>query len=356
MSRTLAEDLRARIEAVSYDSVAVDLVRFRDSANDDRVAPLVRELTVTPFDDRREVLSHGDLPEDTVRVFAERRTLTAHRTNSLGLALEALDARMVLPPWEFEIWRRSALYSLFVASELGAQFETVLSSAMEIGGEGLVSIMGDVIENLVRVGDLSDVGRIEVETSYGIGVLRTEMPRPDRTWFFGRAPTLMKPKSSTYVSETNLADSAVRIADAFETRAGLTAHDLMITELPGNVIGGTEFTEDVEVFACLTFNVFDEGAGTDVLECYVAELVDDAIVSDLVEAINDAEPGEVSRAAVGAGRQLAVMIEVPVYDFSDDAMSDDDAELEAGGSDLMDLEPYVERASVALSHSESDTN
>jgi hypothetical protein len=321
-----ANEIRGELEESAYDDAGFDLVRFRSDAHDERLRALIEDLAALPADERRAALPFGELADQVVHCYAERRTLASLRDHGLGEALEGWLARLVRPAHEFERWRHDLLYTGFVARRAGALDDSLMSVAARVGPDELVRHVADVVSNLDRIADLDDVGKVTVTTRYGLGVLNVEITHSDRMRGLGRAPSLIKSNLMRFEPKDNLADVAAAVADSLESSHQVVVGTMTVTALPDTALAGLGDVIDEHCTACVSMVAYDADGGADGFACYVAELDDDEVTEAVIEAVNELSDAELPLRAVGQGTFAVVLVATPSFD--EDEVSVDLAEFD----------------------------
>ena len=199
---------------------------------------------------------------------------------------------------------------------LEGEVDDAVARAAIIGGDDLVRIVQNALDDLSRVTDLSDVGRVPVTTTHGMGMLELQLWNPPRHdgWLRG-APTLTKALRVGFDVETNVPDAAVRIADAIDDGTPYVVYGPYVSVLPDTILATTANDEPLRSSGCLVLNIFDEAnTNKDVMECYVAELESDSVVAAAVAAINSPSMETVTQRATALGRQIVIWVPTPDFD------------------------------------------
>jgi hypothetical protein len=309
-------DLSERLAAVDYDGPAGDLVRFKSDPTDDAVGRLVDEIVTIDEEDRRLVIPNDSDQELVLDLYAERRTLAALRDHSLGLALAAWDARIVRPTWDYEDWRRDALYSAFVATQCGAMATALSQRAATVGGDDLVVHVDDVMSGLGRVGSLRDVGRVRVDSGHGVGVLELEIPRAGTYAYSVRGTGTLRTgaRRPGFDPITNLAGAAVDVADDIETALGQSVVSFAASILPDTIILDPDDGEAPAEIACLLLSIVDPTTSDESVLCYVAEFDSDDGLGAIADEVNGEEQADIPRSAVVVGSRLGLVVAAPTFD------------------------------------------
>ncbi len=326
-----------RLESLAYSPRDRDLLRFVDSELDDRVRQCVAQLATVGPEVLATVIERDSLAADTVALFAERQTLRALRSGSMGAAMDAFQGRLVAARDPFEQWRQGVLFSCFAATSLGALDDSLQNVAAGFQDESLENIVADVLDNLTRVHTLRDVGRVEVHSHYGLGVLHVQLVKPERLsgglFMYPAAPILVRSADQKFDSDSELAELAIAISDSIELQPSLKVGAVQISEFPGDVLITAGLREHVAARTCLAMIVDDESAQRSVFQCFVAEMLESDAVDAVLDAIDSSAGADGYFGASGVGRFLVLLFDLPDFDadfgeFESDEGSDDDVDTE----------------------------
>jgi hypothetical protein len=352
------DDLALRISSLEYSERESDLLRYVDCNKDEELRTYVTRLTELSSDERSRVVEPESLVNETLTMYSGRRTLLALRTGSLASALEAFEARLVLSKVLFESWRRGALYSAYVATTLGALPDTLASLTAKLGDDELNEVVADIIDNLSRISSLRDVGRIEIRSHYGLGVLGVKQVRPDRSpsgpFMYPAAPVLVRSADQRFDADTSLALVTIAVADSIDQLSGTSVGLIQISEFPGEALIEMGLREHVGASACLSMTVLDNASGRETFQCSVADMEHSAAVDTVLDVVTNGAGSDSYICASGVGHYLVLLFEQP--DFGDGAQFDDAEELvetnefnDSAGPQLANGAALVERIELALS-------
>jgi hypothetical protein len=309
--------LVARLAGLSYADVDDDFVRFRDSAIDDGVKSLVSAVATASESERD--LFRGALEGegvDTLRLYAERRTVQARRRSSMNLVDDAIEAFALLPtpadvPWD--TWLKAAL---FIARSLGRELEPVAQRFGELSTLDCAQRFDVAFEAMSRVESLDQCFIAEVTTSYGTGLIETIVHRDTKsTGAFYSAPR-QADDIVPYAPVTNLAQLAASLADAFDATGNL--HTGAIGQ---DQLAGMSFSQQVpggflETAGCLSF--YAERPGDDrSFKVFVAELPEDSDAESLAEGAESDD-----QAVVYDDSRLILLLAPPNFEDDEDTAFD----------------------------------
>jgi hypothetical protein len=291
---------------------AGDFVRFRNTTEDDDVSGIMRSLSaegVGAFDEFRRGLSSDGV--DTLRLWAMRRTLHAHRQSSLGLTHEALDGYALLPavgdvPWDS--WLKA---TLFVARGLGGDPEFIRQRFDEVAREDAARRFDVALDAMNRVDDLSQCHMAQVRTNYGVGFIEQQVFRGTPTISFLGAPRQGDNQIGFHPS-TNLAQLGASLADAMDHSGQVTTGPLGQDQLIASALSLTVPGSYVETTGCLSF-VVDARASAPSFTAFVAELPPESDVAELAAAASTTN----DQVAVFDDVRLVVLSPQPSFEDDD---------------------------------------
>ena len=304
-----------RLDDLFYDLRDFDLLRYRDCDTDAQMREMVATLKTWSASQRTEVFETSSEAQHLFETYGERATLAALRSSSLAGALDAFDARLVTPRIDFERWRRDALFTAYVAMSLGAMEQSLTAPAEMLGEAILIEIVQGVVDNVSRVEQILDVGRLDVTTHYGRGIISSEMvrhaPSSGILSIYPTAPILTKSADQHSETQAAVAVIAVGLADELETAPAVLAHSIGFSDFPDDALHHAGLRFSIDVSTCLSIMLFSEDSQQDVVELFVAELASDAQVSEIVDLVAEMDDEESFVAATGAGSYIAMLFAVP---------------------------------------------
>lgn len=341
---------------VSYELIDFDLVRFTPSSIDTTIANRVTQFSVMSDRDRDD--ARRDLDSDDVvllMTYARRRALTAWRSKSLSIALEAIDANCVFrvaPDIERD---RTLKLALFVARLLGIEDETLRERCHSFATDKVAREFDQALEQMDRVDTVDQIGYVVVETTHGQGLLELPGVQPQsevrRLGIYG-APILHS-NVATYGPNSNLAALAAHVADAVELGGRWRASPLTVATLASEWFNYVTINSVLATTGCLSFSLGRPDNEFDEVEIWLAELTDD----DDAEAIaNDPDidvGSDVHRLVLAANQRLAVISTIPsfdaaAYELEAEHGDDDGDSLDQDGYPSVDLSEFATIINEAL--------
>jgi hypothetical protein len=328
-----------------YDDHDDDLVRFRDNPIDDRLSVTGRSLFDALEERRDEVRSTLDDEEhDLLLLFARRRVVSARRSGSLRAITDALDAYALLPhensvPWES--WFKA---TLFIGRDAGLDLDDAHQRFVDGASEPTAQRADVAFDALARIDSLAQCHVIEVNTTYGPGLIETTVVRDQnqRSWggLTGQPVTLGQYQVE-YAPTTNLAQLTVSIADALDASGLVTCTSIRQDQLVGATFDLVTSGSYLESLGCLSF--FADGVDDQptfavvVAEVGSEEHFDvhyDAL--DLAEELAVAADDIEDQSALAHGPCVIVLSALPSFD-------------ETASDDVIDLARFLEVTRTALS-------
>ncbi len=311
---------RSRLDDVTYDLAAGDFVRYRPDDRDDTVAGIVRTVAAEGWAGCNEFRAGLSVEStETLRLFAERRTLLGRRQSSMSPLYEALDAFALLPTPEDVPWDSWVKACLFVARSNGGDPDMIDRRFDDVADEDLVARWRVALESMNRVEELAQCRMAEVTTTFGVGFVEL-LAFADRPGRGSRAPFLAKSPPS-YAPGSNLAQLAVTLADSLDATGNVTTSPIVQDQLAASLFAMSASGSYLDAAGCLGFEAMGrDGAAT--FQVYVAELPEDADVADLADAaasVND-------QSALYDGQRLIVLSPQPTFEDLEDFDEDEDEE------------------------------
>lgn len=323
---------------LTYDARDDDLVRFRENPLDDTVSLSVRSL-IDSLDRHREEARRrlDEADRDVLAVFARRRVLHARRTNSARAISDALDAYALLPqeydvPWES--WVKAAL---FLGRDAGLNLDDAEQRFLARAAAPSARRARVAFDALSRITSLAQCHVIEVDTSYGPGLIETTVVRDQGVASWGGItgqPVSLGQFQVTYDPTTNLAQVAASIADALEASGRVTCSSIRQDQLVGATFDLVTPGSYIDSLGCLIFFA-DATPGEPGFSVTVAEVasrehddgrIDAALVSgELAGAAAALE----EQSALASGPLLVIVSALPSFD-------------ENPGNEPVDLAPFLE--------------
>ena len=302
-----------------------DLARFVESPLDERMSNIVRSIADSTTEHRqglREELTEID--NDLLLLFAQRRLVTSLRSRMPRGASDALDAYSLLGqnvvPWE--TWMKA---SLWIARDLGGDLDSLQQRFHDTAEENTWKRGEIAFDALTRIEDLSDCHLIEVNTSYGRGLVQKTVVRDaaDHTWGGITAIGVSLGEFQVdYCPATNIAQLAVCFADALEETSGVDCSSIRQDQLVAAMFDLVTAGSYVDSLGCLSFFVNVEPAGPH-FSLTVGEVAaehygdTDFPATDLARELADAADAVPDQNALALGPCVVVLSALP--DFSDDA-------------------------------------
>ncbi len=305
----MSDDPRLRPLAGSFGSTTLggdDLVRFRPDNGDDQFSALVQSAEL--YDDvarrdLRTLLKSG--ATYNLHLFAKRRIVLGQRTSNVSYFHQALSALSLLPTVDDIPWKTWFVAALLLGGY--ANDPDVLSlfeGASTAGG----TICQSIQKSLRAGGSLAQCHLVEVETTYGKGMIELPIPVdvPSSGWL--NAPLIEKDDAS-YAPTFNLAQMAVDIADAIDGVANTRTSAIGYSPLAvaGAFIGSSGCLRS---YATSTLSSFD---------IYAADLKAESDAKRVVSQLTES-------GGVGASRATAVIVLLEQPSFDDNSVSSFDAE------------------------------
>ncbi|MGC2486700.1 MAG: hypothetical protein WA359_10710 [Acidimicrobiales bacterium] len=305
----MSDDPTLRPLASSLASATVggdDLVRFRPDVGDDQFSALVHGAEL--YDDvaRRDLrtLLKSDATYN-LHLFAKRRVALGQRTSNVSYFHQALSALSLLPTVDDIPWK-----TWFVAALLLGEYANdpdvvrLFEGASTAGG----TICQSIQKSLRAGGSLAQCHLVEVETTYGKGMIELPVPVdvPSGGWL--SAPLIEK-DDATYAPTFNLAQMALDIADAIDGLANTRTSAIEYSPL---AVAGAFISSSgcLRSFATSTTGSFD---------IYAADLKSESDAKTLVSQVTE-------NGGAGASRATAVIVLLEQPSFDDDSVSSFDAE------------------------------
>lgn len=323
---------------LTYDARDDDLVRFRESSLDDTVSLTVRSL-IDSLDQHREEARHrlSESERDTLAVFARRRVLHARHTRSPRAIGDALDAYALLPqeydvPWES--WFKAALV---LGRDSGMNLDDAARRFLTLAAAPSARRARVAFDAVSRITSLAQCHVIEVDTTYGPGLIETTVVRDQGVASWGGItgqPVSLGQFQVAYDPTTNLAQMAVTIADALDASGRVTCSSIRQDQLVGATFDLVTPGSYLDSLGCLNFFA-DTAPGEPGFSVTVAEVaaeehddgtIDAALVSaELANAANALE----EQSAFASGPCIVVVSVLPSFD-------------EISGDESVDLTPFLE--------------
>lgn len=321
-----SQQIQSQLDDVNYEMRDYDLLRYLDSDVDEAMRGVVETLKSMSPAQRAAVVTQDSDVGYMLQVYGERRTLYALRQNSLTTALEAFDARLVSSRSSFELWRRDTLFSAYVAMSLGALAESLLSASARLAHTDRDEAIANIVDNVERIDDLNDVGRLGVSTHYGLGILDIQIERHEPLRgilsVYPTSPILTKSKEQFIDSHVPLAKIAVALADEVETISGVLAHDIRLYEFPVDAMRNAGLRMDVDVTTCMSLMLFNIDSAQDDFEVFVAELADETQVTELIDWVSQSTEASEFIAVCGSEAFIALLFAVPDLGMASDEALD----------------------------------
>jgi len=328
-----------------YDDHDDDLVRFRESSIDEKFSATVRSLFDALDDRREEVRSELDDEEcDLLLLFARRRAVSARRGGSLRSISDALDAYALLPEENTVPWESWFKATLFIGRDLGLDLDDAHQRFVGGAAEQTAQRADVAFDALARIESLVQCHVIEVDTSYGVGLIETTMVRDQNSRSWGGLtgqPVTLGQYQVEFAPTTNLAQTTVTIADALDASGLVTCTSIRQDQLVGATFNLVTSGSYLESLGCLGF--FADGVDDQpTFAVVVAEVGSedhfdvhyDAL--DLAQELADAADEIEDQSALAQGPCVIVLSVLPSFD-------------ETASDDAIDLANFLELTRTALS-------
>lgn len=337
-----------------YEERDLDLVRFRASLTDDKISMVVARSSVASDDELRRMREEMDADDvGLLDIFALRRSVAAWRSGSMGLSLDALDA-VVLPPGASRSVNHDFRFVLYVALVVGVSEADIDARVGKTTRNARTAIERD-LDSLQRATDVSQLGFVEVHSSYGLGVLRLSrtQSQTDPQWLEGAsiihsgAPIVHSPIDEAAPS-VNLASLVVDIADAVDASGVLTG-PIDVASLAARWFSEAPSASFVPTHGCLSFTV-TTGENDGYVDVFVAELPTDIDPAELAQLATSNDLLDERVEATSRGAVIVLVCPAPfgvgeidgLENFEDDTESDhdDDATNESLSADGRSDSPH----------------
>jgi hypothetical protein len=324
-----------RLAGISYPDVDEDFVRFRDDPLDDAVKSVVASVVAAEESERdrfRTALSSEGI--ETLRLYAQRRTIQARRRSSMNLVDDAMDAFALIPsstdvPWD--TWLKAGL---FVARSLGRDIESIAQHFGELSTMDSAQRFDVAFEAMSRVESLGQCFIAEVMTNYGTGFIETIVHRDTQaTGSFFSAPR-QADDIVPYDPITNLAQLTASLADAYDETGHLHTGAIAQDQLAGMSFSQQVSGAFLETTGCLSFYA-DAPSDDQSFKVFVSELPEGTDVEALALG---AERDD--QAVCFDDTRLILLLAPPNFD------SDDDVAFDFGGS--LDIARQLLRTSTPV--------
>jgi hypothetical protein len=299
---------QGRLEAIHYDNQAGDFVRFRDDPTDDTVRTIINGVVAGGESDENLLRKlHSEESTDTLRLFAMRATLQARRRGSFNLIDDAMAGFALLPsiadvPWDS--WIKAAL---FVARSLGRDVYSVGERFSDVASEDAVARFEIALESMNRVEALEQCRMSEVTTTHGVGYVETLVFRDKSSYSF-YTPPRVGDDIIVFHPVTNLAQLAVTLADAMDTKGDVVTGPITQDQLAGTLCSMKVAGSYLATTGCLSF-VVDSTEGEGSFTVFVAEFPDGTPIEVLVEGAQLDD-----QLVVANGQRLILFVAQPSFD------------------------------------------
>ena len=328
-----------------YESRDDDLVRFLNNPIDDSLSNTVRSIFDSLDNHREDVrIALGETDDDTLLVFARRRLVSARHTGSTRAINDALDAYALLAresdvPWES--WFKA---TLFVGRQLGLDLKLLHDRFTEGASARSAQRASVAFDAMTRIEELSQCHVIEVSTTYGVGLVETTVVRDQSGQSWGGitgSPVSLGQYQVGYAPSTNLAQFAVKIADALDASQRVRCSSIRQDQLIATMFDLVTSGSYVDSLGCLSFfaDALESGPHFAVTVAEVASEDYDEVyydADDLALELAEAADSIEEQSALSVGPCVVVLSALP--DFSDDASPEP--------VDLSDFLDVVRRAST----------
>lgn len=335
------EDLVQMLDDLEYRVRDLDLVRFVESEVDERVRVAITHIAILSSVDRHEVLSRVE--PTLFSDFAKRRCVLARRTSRSLYALEAVAGCLVAPVRNPLSWRRDLTYALMVLVRLGGDVETARHEVERMSDEQLEDVFDEIAASLERVAAPESIGRLEVRTSFGEGLIVMDQPGHETdsvpSWIqagldnsgrilpgvspvFGEGVLGIGPSldAQDHVDVRDLdavVDAAARLSDGFEANDLGECCQMEIIQVPETLLVGLEAGASRRIGRAahvLVSDIPDADDGHEAMdegfEFFVMAL--DSEDADLViDAVDASVDGDDALVAIGANGLLVLIAAMP---------------------------------------------
>ena len=284
-----------------------DLVRYREDIGDDEASAIVRSVAGMDDTDRDEFRARESAEmAATLGLFAKRRVVKARKQSSLELVHDAIIAYALIAhvadvPWQ--TWLRAALV---LAAPLGEDPDEVvdLFAGSPSPARSRAKAVVDAVE---RTNDLSDCHLVEVTTTYGLGILELPIAKDVATFALRGAP-LIDHNLAEYRPTSNLAQTAVHLADAFDATPSIHTGAITFSQLASQYFSLVVSGSWLPAVGCLRFSATTIAGST--FDVFVAEMSEDFDMDGMEEyAATDDGQG-----AFVEGRRLVLISPEPNFD------------------------------------------
>jgi hypothetical protein len=313
-NHSFPSSLSMRLANLSYEDSAHEFVRFHDDPNDELVASVVRAVTLESEVERENFRT--DLDEsatDTLRLYAQRRTLQARRRASINLVDEAIEGFALLLKLNDVPWDSWLKATLFVADSLGREVNELAQKFSELALPASTSRFTIAFESMNRVTSLADCRIAEVTTTYGTGFVETLVFQDSSSSGFVTGFTPRRPDDYVIFRPlTNVAQLAVSFAAGLDATDTLTTSHIVqdqVAAMPFDLKIAGSF---LPTSGCLSFFADSTNGGVS-FKAFVAELNEDFDLNDL--ALADTTDGQA--VFIDDGR-LILLLANPSFDDVDE--------------------------------------
>ena len=305
--------LSARLTTTAYGVNADEFVRFRDDPNDELVASVVRALTLlsdVERDDFRTALDES--ATDTLRLYAQRRTLQARRRASLNLVDEAIEGFALLPKLNDVPWDSWLKATLLIADSLGGDVNALAEKFSELASAAATSRFTIAFESMNRITSLAQCRIAEVTTTYGTGFVETLVFRDSSSSGFITGFTPRRPDDFvTFHPLTNVAQLAVSLAAGLDATSKWTTSYMVQDQIAAISFDLAIAGSFLPTTGCLSFFA-DSSYGGVSFKAFVAELIEDFDLDDL-----DFETAIEGQAVFVDDRRLIFLLANPNFNDAD---------------------------------------
>jgi hypothetical protein len=195
-----------------YPQRAHDLARYLDTPIDDEIASFVAEVMSCAADAHQ--LARSEVTNDGAYVllqFARRRSVKAIRERDITCSLQAVDALTLVDRAKIDFRDFSVDFPLLTARLLDQPYEELIDRAVFQSAPATAESF-EAARGRIKDLTIANCALLEVESSYGTG--------------------FMDKWTSTYDTDTQIAERAIRLADEIDAESSYVVSNLRITELP----------------------------------------------------------------------------------------------------------------------------
>jgi hypothetical protein len=321
-----------------YEDRDLDLVRFQPTPIDDQISMVVVRSSVASDDELDRMRAEMDADDVALLdIFATRRSVAAWRSNSISLALEALDAT-ILPPGMSRSPNHDFRFVLYMANMVGVS-DTEVDARIEKTTKNARTALERALDSIGRATDMSQIGYVEVKTSHGLGVLHLSrsQAQTDAQWLIGASiihsgSPIVHSSVDDIAPSVNLASLAVDIADAVDV-TGVPTGPINVASLAAQWFSESPSASFVPTHGCLNFSVATNGVDDGYIDIFVAELPEDIDPSELAQLATSNDLLDERIVATSRGAVLVVMCPAPFdsddsIEFPEDSGDDADVDLD----------------------------